>query len=877
MSVANAIYVTSNTPVYIGEDGGSLYYDTGSGRISLSGPVTINEIDSGVGHIYLQTDININQVSDYFIGGSGSFVFDGQGHAVTLDSAVANYGGLFSVLNTDQTIQNVDVGGLGTLANQAGAIVGVLQQGHVIHCSSSIDISADGAGGIAGSNASGTIEGCYSTGAISGRRAGGIVGEVATYASGGSLGISDCYTTGTISGFYAGGIGGAYAAINAGNLSISDCFTVGSIVGDAAGGLLGGFAGESNGSVLVTNSYTTGNTTGVHAGGIVGAYGGYSSGNVTIYNVFSTGSIQWQDSGGIAGLTNDVVTVSHAYTSGSGNQNGIFAYYNANGDDNPFGPDVRGVNNYSEANNGNSGVWTDVNALQTLVLGSNAWVHSYAPGTPYTLAAFSPTVDSTSALSGASAGAVYDLTFADLMAASDASSQFNTVQSFEVTANPSSGAFYSGTSYGTATRFYGTETLDATHHIYWVPNQTGAVDFGSALAVGYNAILNQSFNSATSTQIAFSIPSPVTPSNTINVGGFILTQQNMLLNPDIICNTSILQSKGVCNANGGYATSSPLNTVSTCLLAGTQAGIKQLQVQNFLNEATTDLGSAHSYNYCYLNDFQQSGNFNISSGNSSTSATNFLNVINNKWTTETIDLTGYQGIVLVNGGVNLTGITSSSHVGALGKGTYSFAAGNQELCLLGPNAIVNGGAGVDTVNLLGVNKNAATINRTGNDLSIWSNWLEGGSGVTTLHNIARVKFDDVSVAFDTGAGQSAGSVFRLYEAAFHREGDLAGMGYWINQMDNGAKLIEVANSIANSTEFVNLYGGAGNTPVSAAFLTALYNNVLGRAPDQGGYAYWLNAGLTKAQTLLYFAESQEGVAHAANLVANGIAYQPWVH
>ena len=1093
------INITSDQTVYIGQESGYLYCDTGYGHVVLSGPITINQTDSGVGHVYIQTDITIQSSNEYFIGGSGAFVFDGQGHDVTLDASALGYGGLFSNLTVDQTVQNIDlIGGGGTLADYAGAVVGSLA-GHVINCTSSVDVSSVGSGGIVGAHAvSGTVENCYSTGdvsgdysggivgysaadsgetvavsncystgSISGTQAGGIIGSDAAftignvqisncysigdvsgvqaggiagssagdnggsvaisnsystgtisgdysggivgsslgnnggevtinsaystgaivgYGSGGIVGgyaqsgsingcystgeiaglfaggivgisaanysldpvvLSNCYTTGSISGQGVGGIVGALAAANGGEVSISGCFTVGSIVGMSAGGIVGSNAGFTGGNVDISASYSTGVINGDYSGGIAGASAGDAGGTVTIDNVFASGDIQGVDVGGIVGpgsigygSTGGFVTVAHAYTSGLSSSvypNGIFAYSDISGDPNLDNPVGYGTDNYSEANNGNSGMWNNANAYPTLISVpvSTSWVDSYAPNVPYTLVAFSPTVNSTSTLSGAIYGGIYDLTFANLFGASGATGQFNTVESFEVTANTSSGSFFTGTSYATATPFYTTATLDSTHHIYWVPNELGAVNFGSALAVGYIENLGQQFNSATSTAVNFSIsPPPPTPSgDTSNVGGFVLTKQPMSNNATVASGDSTVTTLGNVQCMGGAAQNNPLsaqnisnvsagqvNTMPTLMAVKIQkiigligavtaemaesmshssgllassdstkiAGSSMIAPPNATvpAEAITQAASdtpmeataypVYGYNYFYLSDFQGSSNFRVTSQSSNPLTTNFLELINNTGGSQTVDIAGYQGIVVATPGVNVTGLTANNYLGTFGGGSYTFGAGNQKLFLMGPNSSIVGGGGIDTVRFLGVGKGGAFINQQGNDVTIWSDWLDTGSGVTYLHNVARAQFDDGSVAFDTGAGQNAGEVFRLYEAAFHRVGDQQGMGYWINQLDNGTSLQAVANQFLSSQEFINLYGSSTS---SAQYVTALYNNVLGRAPDATGAAYWqsqLQAGASKAQILIQFAESVEGVSHTASQMAHGVQYQQWV-
>jgi len=69
----------------------------------------------------------------------------------------------------------------------------------------------------------------------------------------------------------------------------------------------------------------------------------------------------------------------------------------------------------------------------------------------------------------------------------------------------------------------------------------------------------------------------------------------------------------------------------------------------------------------------------------------------------------------------------------------------------------------------------------------------------------------------------------------------------------------------------------GNNPTDTTFVTLLYQHVLGRTPDQGGYDFWLNdlQVETRAQVLAHFSESAENIANVAGVISNGIIYQPY--
>jgi len=95
-------------------------------------------------------------------------------------------------------------------------------------------------------------------------------------------------------------------------------------------------------------------------------------------------------------------------------------------------------------------------------------------------------------------------------------------------------------------------------------------------------------------------------------------------------------------------------------------------------------------------------------------------------------------------------------------------------------------------------------------------------------------------------------------------------------LDKGFALHQVTNSFVISQEFKNLYGADLN---NEGFITALYNNVLDRDPDQGGLDYWINDmennGMSRADVLASFSESAENIANTDPLIELGVLYQPY--
>lgn len=200
-----------------------------------------------------------------------------------------------------------------------------------------------------------------------------------------------------------------------------------------------------------------------------------------------------------------------------------------------------------------------------------------------------------------------------------------------------------------------------------------------------------------------------------------------------------------------------------------------------------------------------------------------------------------------------------------GAGTVN----NDILAGLGTGTVITGGAGLDTAVYAGARADysiaqaTAAINVT----------HTGAATADNLTGVERLLFDDGAVALDTaGAG---GQAYRLYQAAFNRAPDKAGIGYWIAQMDKGASVYDVAHNFINSAEFHTLYGA---NPSNAAFVDSLYQNILHRAGDQPGIDYWngvLASGVPRAAVLASFSESLENQAAVLKIIGNGFDYTPY--
>jgi V8-like Glu-specific endopeptidase len=207
-------------------------------------------------------------------------------------------------------------------------------------------------------------------------------------------------------------------------------------------------------------------------------------------------------------------------------------------------------------------------------------------------------------------------------------------------------------------------------------------------------------------------------------------------------------------------------------------------------------------------------------------------------------------------------------VGAAGI-NFTGESGKERIIAQSGNDLIDGGNGTDTV-VFASNRAAYEITATATGITVKD--VAGTGGADRLVNIERVQFADKLLAFDVNG--HAGQAYRLYQAALNRTPDPGGLGAQINGLDSGISLLQISQNFIDSAEFRVLYG---NDLSDAGFVNLLYANVLHRAPDTAGYAVQvsaLNSGMSRAQLLLNFSESNENYNATIVGIQNGIDYIP---
>ncbi len=208
------------------------------------------------------------------------------------------------------------------------------------------------------------------------------------------------------------------------------------------------------------------------------------------------------------------------------------------------------------------------------------------------------------------------------------------------------------------------------------------------------------------------------------------------------------------------------------------------------------------------------------------------------------------------------------------------SAGNDTIFGRGGNDLLEGGAGEDTLDG-GLGLDIAVYEGTRAAHQVTATQASGGgynivvsgadNGTDRLFAVERLQFNDGILAFDIEA--NAGQAYRIYQAAFARTPDNDGLKYWIEALDTGITLLDVARGFVASAEFQSVYGA---NPSNLSLVEKLYENVLGRSGEAAGIAYWeseLNSGnRDQARVLMDFAESAENILGVAPAISEGIFF-----
>ncbi len=194
--------------------------------------------------------------------------------------------------------------------------------------------------------------------------------------------------------------------------------------------------------------------------------------------------------------------------------------------------------------------------------------------------------------------------------------------------------------------------------------------------------------------------------------------------------------------------------------------------------------------------------------------------------------------------------TGDSSVQA-GGGVDTVSAG------LGNSTIVGGSGDYAVVKLAGAPTNyTVTVN---NGHAVVTN--NTTAKTTDISKIQYVQLDgNKALVFAKNSVEAA--ISTLYHTAFGRDADAGGLDYWFDVGRGGASMKQIADAFTHSAEFAPVAALS-----NADFVAGLYQNTFGRAGEESGVAFWVDA-LTKGSTRADLIESFSQIG--ANNIAGTI-------
>ena len=193
-------------------------------------------------------------------------------------------------------------------------------------------------------------------------------------------------------------------------------------------------------------------------------------------------------------------------------------------------------------------------------------------------------------------------------------------------------------------------------------------------------------------------------------------------------------------------------------------------------------------------------------------------------------------------------------------------AKNTKVILGSGDSTVSTGAGVDTVEaglgnstIVGGSGDYAVVKLAGNAANYQ---VTSQNGVAVVTNQTTNKTTDISkiqyVQLDNGQAlvfakdSVEGAIATLYHTAFGRDADAGGLDYWFDLGRAGVSLKQISDAFTNSTEFRST-----TATENQDFVNQLYMNTFGRAGEDAGVAFWvdaINSGYSRADLISSFAQ-----------------------
>ncbi len=228
-----------------------------------------------------------------------------------------------------------------------------------------------------------------------------------------------------------------------------------------------------------------------------------------------------------------------------------------------------------------------------------------------------------------------------------------------------------------------------------------------------------------------------------------------------------------------------------------------------------------------------------------------------------------QTIILGEGDDVLHGGGGDDFIGSKGGDDQLYGgADNDTLSGGAGNDTLYGGTGLDTAVFSGERSQYSVTQEFG---VFTVHALSGDEGADTLVNVERIEFADQSM--DIGSQTASLSwLATLYQQVLGRQADLGGFQWWAQEASSGAGQAHVLMSFLLSPERVANTGQDFNALDTADKVEYFYNTLLARPAEAAGKAWWVEQIDNNGQNIVHVAEQ---FLHSAELTGQYLAPQEW--
>jgi hypothetical protein len=144
--------------------------------------------------------------------------------------------------------------------------------------------------------------------------------------------------------------------------------------------------------------------------------------------------------------------------------------------------------------------------------------------------------------------------------------------------------------------------------------------------------------------------------------------------------------------------------------------------------------------------------------------------------------------------------------------------------------------------------------------------VNADGGTIEMNDLEYIQFEDGTVIMNLDTENDITSA-TLYEVILGRSADADGIDFFTGSASTD-ELLQTAEFMLSSDEFTDRFGAVDSLS-DEDFVSIMYESAFGREPDEAGLAYWLDqlsGGMSKATVAVNFAVSNEADDTFENLI-----------